>query len=148
MTESCNFSKSRVIHQFCQWRLAKMTEYWLIPEKQRTDKGKFFKIFQRYRLFEKLPVLLQREKFVDEFPGIGQEVMIIVLVSAKNIITFIKACFQNFTRKKIIKLEFCQFDFIFMKIFYSKLKAFTTTFNQVFLNFCKNMSWKYCFTEY
>lgn len=51
-----------------------------LPEEQGAHERQLLKVFKRDRLFEQLPVLLQRKELVYEFPRIRQEVMIIVLV--------------------------------------------------------------------
>ena len=54
----------------------------LVAEKQRSHERQVLKLTERYCVVEKLPLGLQGEKLVDEFFGIGEKVVVVVLVSA------------------------------------------------------------------
>ena len=55
----------------------------MLPEEQRAHERQFFEIFERNRLLEQLPFLLKGKELVDKLSRIREEVVIVVLVSAK-----------------------------------------------------------------
>lgn len=52
-----------------------------VSEEQRPDKGQLLEFLERNGLLEQLPLGLHREELVDELFRVGEEVMVVVLVS-------------------------------------------------------------------
>jgi hypothetical protein len=52
----------------------------LVAEEEGADEGEFLKLLQADGLLQQLPLGLQREELVDELLGVGEEVVVVILV--------------------------------------------------------------------
>ena len=60
----------------------------LVPEEQRPDERQLLEVLQGDGVLQQLPLGLQGEELVDKLFGIGQEVVVVVLVPVKNVLMY------------------------------------------------------------